>query len=165
LYARPPPFRSAVAFALTPGLPPIEHVTIRPRGGTITRILFVRQDFAKDGGSWHMLGTPGNESNAVPPLERPLTPLEKACALLTPLYASRCARGESSSRLLLLHLPLPCMPFARRCCIQVAPDEPCCEPGEFLSAPCAEEQATLYVWTSEAWLACPPLFLLCCRSA
>lgn len=33
----------AVAFALTPGLPPIEHVTIRPRGGAAARILFVPQ--------------------------------------------------------------------------------------------------------------------------
>jgi hypothetical protein len=80
-----------VAFALTPGLPPIEHVTIRPRGNTITRILFVPQDYGKDGGSWHMLGVPGNEGNAVPPLEKPLTDLEKVYALLTPLYASRCA--------------------------------------------------------------------------
>lgn len=33
----------AVAFALTPGLPPIEHVTIRPRGSAMARILFVPQ--------------------------------------------------------------------------------------------------------------------------
>ncbi len=42
----PPPFlfsRSAVAFALTPGMPQLEHVTIQPRGGHTTRILFQRQ--------------------------------------------------------------------------------------------------------------------------
>jgi hypothetical protein len=77
-----------VAFALTPGLPPIEHVTIRPRGNTITRILFVRQDIGKDGGTWHLLGAPGHDVNAVH-VPRPLTAFEKACALLTPLYVSR----------------------------------------------------------------------------
>lgn len=80
--------RSAVAFALTPGLPPIEHVTIRPRGGTITRILFVPQEFGKDGGMWHQLATPGWAANAVE-LDRPLSQLEVACGLLAPLYAAR----------------------------------------------------------------------------
>ncbi|KAL4436128.1 hypothetical protein ABPG77_005576 [Micractinium sp. CCAP 211/92] len=78
----------AVAFALTPGLPPIEHVTIRPRGGTITRILFVPQEFGKDGGMWHQLATPGAAANAVE-LDRPLSQLEVACGLLAPLYAAR----------------------------------------------------------------------------
>lgn len=47
----PPPARlvahSAVAFALTPGLPRIEHVTIQPRGGHMAQILFVPQEFGK----------------------------------------------------------------------------------------------------------------------
>ena len=81
---------SAVAFALTPGMPPIEHVTIRPRGGTVTRILFVPQEFGKDGGMWHQLGTPGRQANAVD-LGAPLSQLDMACGLITPLYASRWA--------------------------------------------------------------------------
>lgn len=82
-----------MAFALTPGLPPIEHVTIRPRGGTITRILFVPQEFGKDGGMWHQLATPGAAANAVE-LDRPLSQLEVACGLLAPLYAARWEPGR-----------------------------------------------------------------------
>ncbi len=33
----------AVIFALTPGMPPLEHVTIAPRGGTMARVLFMPQ--------------------------------------------------------------------------------------------------------------------------
>jgi hypothetical protein len=69
-------------------MPPIEHVTIRPRGGTVTRILFVPQEFGKDGGMWHQLATPGRQANAVE-LEEPFSQLDLACGLITPLYASR----------------------------------------------------------------------------
>eukprot|EP00887_Chlorella_sp_A99_P003900 scaffold11.g3900.t1 len=80
----------AVAFALTPGLPPIEHVTIRPRGGAAARILFVPYELRKDGGMWHQLAHPDKQINAVK-LDRPLTQFELVCALMTPLYAARVA--------------------------------------------------------------------------
>ena len=86
----------AVSFALTAGLPPIEHVTIRPRGATVTRILFVPQEFGRDGGMWHLLSVPGGTANAVD-LQRPLSPLQVACGLLTPLYAGRWGRAPPRS--------------------------------------------------------------------
>lgn len=46
----------AVAFALAPGLPPVEHVTIRPRGNTVARILFVPQASAVVSGGGHCTG-------------------------------------------------------------------------------------------------------------
>ena len=49
---------SAVAFALTPGMPQLEHVTIQPRGGHTTRILFQRQA-RLGGGRRIMLLIPG----------------------------------------------------------------------------------------------------------
>lgn len=79
----------AVAFALTPGLPPLEHVTIRPRGGAQARILFVPQEPRGDGGSWHLLTAEGAEVNAVKVVD-PLTPFQLSCGLLTPLYVARC---------------------------------------------------------------------------
>jgi cell division protease FtsH len=83
----------AVAFALTPGLPPLEHVTIRPRGGAQARILFVPQEPRSDGGTWHLLAAEGAAVNAVR-LDRPLTAYELCCALLTPLYVARCCEEE-----------------------------------------------------------------------
>lgn len=78
----------AVAFALTPGMPQLEHVTIQPRGGHTTRILFQRQEFGREGGTWHALATPEGATNAVK-LDKPLSQLEVACGLLTPLYVAR----------------------------------------------------------------------------
>lgn len=40
---------------------------------------------------WHWLSTPTGQANAVK-LDAPLTQLEQACALLTPLYAARCVQ-------------------------------------------------------------------------
>ncbi|KAG7666975.1 hypothetical protein KSW81_000723 [Nannochloris sp. 'desiccata'] len=79
----------AVAFALTPGLPPLEHVTVRPRGGAQARILFVPQEPRSDGGTWHLLAAEGSKVNAVK-IDRPLSPYELFCALMTPLYVPRC---------------------------------------------------------------------------
>ena len=79
----------AVAFALTPGLPLLEHVTIRPRGGAQARILFVPQEPRSDGGTWHLLAAEGAKVNAVK-VDRPLTAYELFCALMTPLYVPRC---------------------------------------------------------------------------
>ena len=80
----------AVAFALTPGLPPLEHVTILPRGGAQARILFVPQEPREDGGTWHLLRAEGAQINSVV-IDKPLSPFQLACALLTPLYVPRCA--------------------------------------------------------------------------
>lgn len=80
----------AVAFALTPGLPPLEHVTIRPRGGAQARILFVPQEPRGDGGTWHLLAKTGAKINAVK-IDRPLSPYELCCSLISPLYVPRCA--------------------------------------------------------------------------
>lgn len=80
----------AVAFALTPGLPPLEHVTIRPRGGAQARILFVPQEPRGDGGTWHLLAQVGAEINAVK-IDKPLSPYELCSSLISPLYVPRCA--------------------------------------------------------------------------
>ncbi|KAI7840859.1 hypothetical protein COHA_005451 [Chlorella ohadii] len=60
----------AVAFALTPGMPQLEH------------------EFGREGGTWHALATPEGATNAVQ-LDKPLSQLEVACGLLTPLYVAR----------------------------------------------------------------------------
>lgn len=57
----------AVAIALTPGMPPIENISIKPRGGVMGRILFQPQvlshlefgDFGTACWSKHCLGVPG----------------------------------------------------------------------------------------------------------
>ena len=79
----------AVAFALTPGLPEIQYVTIKPRGGVQARILFVPQEPRSDGGTWHMLAAEGSKTNAVV-VDRPLSQYELCCELMTPLYVPRC---------------------------------------------------------------------------
>ena len=93
----------AVAFALTAGLPPIEHVTIRPRGGSQARILFVPQEPRFDGGTWHLLAAEGATTNAVT-VDRPIPPYELFCSLLTPLYIPRCTEevmyGQNGATLL-----------------------------------------------------------------
>ena len=79
----------AVAFALTPGLPEIQYVTIKPRGGIQARILFVPQEPRSDGGSWHLLAAEGSKTNAVT-ITKPLSQFELCCELMTPLYVPRC---------------------------------------------------------------------------
>lgn len=79
----------AVAFALTPGLAPLEHVTVRPRGGAQARILFVPQEPRSDGGTWHLLAAEGAKINAVS-IDEPLSSYELFCELMTPLYVPRC---------------------------------------------------------------------------
>jgi len=79
----------AVAFALTPGMPQLEHVTIRPRGGAQARILFVPQEPRSDGGTWHLLAAEGARVNDVS-IEEPLSAFELCCSLMTPLYVARC---------------------------------------------------------------------------
>lgn len=78
-----------VAFALTPGLPEIQYVTIKPRGGVQARILFVPQEPRSDGGTWHMLASKGTKTNAVS-IDEPLSAYGLCCALMTPLYVPRC---------------------------------------------------------------------------
>lgn len=79
----------AVAFALTPGMPQLEHVTIRPRGDAQARILFVPQEPRSDGGTWHLLTAEGAKVNAVT-IDKPLTTYDLLCSLITPLYVARC---------------------------------------------------------------------------
>jgi cell division protease FtsH len=79
----------AVAFALTPGLPEIQYVTIKPRGGVQARILFVPQEPRSDGGTWHMLAAEGSKTNAAV-VDRPMSQYELCCELMTPLYVPRC---------------------------------------------------------------------------
>lgn len=93
----------AVAFALTPGLPRIEHVTIRPRGNAQARIVFEPQENRKDGGSWNALTVKGVKTNAAEISQTP-SAFELACALLVPLYVARCSEeillGDQSVTLL-----------------------------------------------------------------
>ncbi len=93
----------AVAFALTPGLPEIQYVTIKPRGGVQARILFVPQEPRADGGTWHSLAAEGSKTNAVA-ITKPLTQYELCCELMTPLYVPRCVEellfGEEGVTLL-----------------------------------------------------------------
>jgi cell division protease FtsH len=79
----------AVAFALTPGLPEIQYVTIKPRGGVQARILFVPQEPRSDGGTWHALAAEGTKTNAVS-ITKPMSQYELCCELMTPLYVPRC---------------------------------------------------------------------------
>jgi cell division protease FtsH len=79
----------AVAFALTPGLPEIQYVTIKPRGGVQARILFVPQEPRSDGGTWHALANAGSKTNATM-ITKPLSQFELCCELMTPLYVPRC---------------------------------------------------------------------------
>lgn len=93
----------AVAFALTPGLPPLEHVTVQPRGGAQARILFVPQEPRSDGGTWHLLAAEGVHVNAVT-IDRPMSVYDLCCGLITPLYVPRCTEeilfGEEGVSLL-----------------------------------------------------------------
>lgn len=49
----------AVALALTPGMPEIEAVNIRPQGNLLGRILFQPTEYGREGDMWHNLSTPG----------------------------------------------------------------------------------------------------------
>lgn len=93
----------AVAFALTPGLPEIQYVTIKPRGGVQARILFVPQEPRADGGTWHSLAAEGSKTNAVT-ITKSLSQYELCCELMTPLYVPRCVEellyGEDGVTLL-----------------------------------------------------------------
>eukprot|EP00889_Picochlorum_renovo_P004218 jgi/Picre1/31248/NNA_006602.t1 len=93
----------AVAFALTPGLPDIQYVTIKPRGGVQARILFVPQEPRSDGGTWHLLAQEGSTTNAVH-ISEPLSQFDLCCELITPLYVPRCCEemmyGEDGVTLL-----------------------------------------------------------------
>ncbi|DBB13646.1 TPA: hypothetical protein ACH3X3_000668 [Trebouxia sp. C0006] len=77
----------AVAIALTPGMPPIENLSIKPRGGVMGRILFQPQDFGKDGGDWHKLAFSPKTNAAVQ--KEPQGDFALCCGLLIPLYAAR----------------------------------------------------------------------------
>lgn len=93
----------AVGFALTPGLPEIQYVTIKPRGGAQARILFTPQEPRSDGGTWHMLAVEGTKTNALK-IDAPLSAYDLCCALMTPLYVPRCCEemihGEEGATLL-----------------------------------------------------------------
>lgn len=78
----------AVACALTPGMPPIEQVSIQPRGGTVARILFVPMEFGKDGDQYHSLLYSRARVNAVQ-LSEPISTFDLCCALLVPMYVPR----------------------------------------------------------------------------
>ncbi|KAK9817951.1 hypothetical protein WJX72_004798 [[Myrmecia] bisecta] len=77
----------AVAAVLTPGLPPLEHLTIRPRGGVMGRILFMPQEFGEEGDDWHRVAAARKVNAAVQ--EEPQSTFELLCGLLVPLYAAR----------------------------------------------------------------------------
>lgn len=51
----------AVALALTPGIPEVQAVSIRPQGNTLGRILFEPTEYGIQGDMWHSLGYPGGE--------------------------------------------------------------------------------------------------------
>lgn len=93
----------AVAFALTPGLPEIQYVTIKPRGGVQARILFTPQEPRSDGGTWHLLSAEGAKTNAVS-IDKPLSAFDLCMELMTPLYVPRCCEmmlfGEEGVTLL-----------------------------------------------------------------
>lgn len=76
----------AVAFALTPGFPPLELATIKPRGGQLGRLLFVQAEFGIHGDQWHTYDfMPTNAA----PYTQPLSTYELLKSLLMPLYAAR----------------------------------------------------------------------------
>ncbi|KAL3137049.1 hypothetical protein ABBQ32_006634 [Trebouxia sp. C0010 RCD-2024] len=77
----------AVAIALTPGMPPIENLSIKPRGGVMGRILFEPQEFGKDGGQWHQLAYSAKTNAAVQ--TEPQGDFALCCGMLIPLYAAR----------------------------------------------------------------------------
>lgn len=53
----------AVSFALTPGLPEIDKITMLPQGNIVGRILFIAREYGFDGDYWHELSYPGHEVN------------------------------------------------------------------------------------------------------
>ncbi|KAK9845418.1 hypothetical protein WJX81_006080 [Elliptochloris bilobata] len=80
----------AVAACLTPGMPPVEHVSILPRGEYMARIIYQPQEFGSAGDEYHALYSGTARVNAVPD-GVPLAPYEMLCGLLVPLYAGRAA--------------------------------------------------------------------------
>eukprot|EP00951_Prasinocladus_malaysianus_P009498 scaffold69366_cov37-Prasinocladus_malaysianus.AAC.1 len=62
----------AVVAALTQGMPPIENVSMKPRGGKQSRILFQPQEYGRDGDAWHALSYGSRLVNAVEP-HKPLS--------------------------------------------------------------------------------------------
>jgi len=78
----------AVIAALTLGLPPIEMISMQPRGGTTARILYLPQETGRDGDEWHKLAYGMTQINAVEPQDPPGS-YEFLKGLLVPLYAAR----------------------------------------------------------------------------
>ncbi|GMH32625.1 hypothetical protein BSKO_00459 [Bryopsis sp. KO-2023] len=78
----------AVALALTPGMPDLEAVSIRPQGNVIGRILFEPREYGREGDMWHGLSYPEGQVNATD-FKRPLGTFEFCCGMLIPLYAGR----------------------------------------------------------------------------
>lgn len=57
----------AVLYALTPGMPPVEQVSMQPRGGSTARIMFRPQEYGRDGDQWHALSYGTRLANAEAP--------------------------------------------------------------------------------------------------
>ena len=80
----------AVCLAITPGIPEIDAVTMRPQGDLLGRILFKNREYGSEGDKWHQLTFPGHEENVVK-LEREPTMIELCAGLLVPLLSTRAA--------------------------------------------------------------------------
>ena len=78
----------AVCLAITPGIPEIDAVTMRPQGDLLGRIIFKNREYGSYGDKWHQLVYPGYEVNAVK-LKRGATMLEVCADLLVPLLSAR----------------------------------------------------------------------------
>lgn len=74
----------AVALTLTPGLPPIEHITILPRGGVQERILFTPTE-AGSGTELTELSYTARKADG-----KLMGSFDFSCRLIVPLYAARC---------------------------------------------------------------------------
>jgi len=78
----------AVLYALTPGMPPVEQVSMQPRGGSTARIMFRPQEYGRDGDQWHALSYGTRLANAEAP-HGPIPAYDFLKGLLVPMYAAR----------------------------------------------------------------------------
>lgn len=77
-----------VAYALTAGMPPVENVSIMPRGGSGGRVMFRPQEYGRDGDMWHGLSYGTQLANAEDP-HGVIPAFDFLKGLLVPMYAGR----------------------------------------------------------------------------
>ncbi len=83
------------------------------------------QEFGREGGTWHALATPEGATNAVQ-LDKPLSQLEVACGLLTPLYVARCVlQCILTPRVAPICSARRCVAAARACVVLLLLQLPC----------------------------------------